>query len=103
MGRPAARLGQLFASTIRARPKPSTATVLRASISASGVAAATAAMVAYTSVVSKAELAADVPEEARLASHHVKGSHGQTVKFKNPHPSGGGDISIAQMLGKILW
>ena len=101
MGRLAARLGQFFASS--ARSKPSTGPVLRASISASTAAAATAAMVAYTSVVSRPEAAADIPEDARLAPHHVK-SHGKTVKFQNPHPSAGDTTaSVLEMAGKIIW
>jgi hypothetical protein len=100
MHRLASRFGRLFTFN----SKPSTGSVLRASISATGVAAAAATMVAYSSVVSKLETAADVPEDARLASHHVKGSHGKTVKFKNPHPSAGDtSATVLQMLGKIIW
>ncbi len=102
MGRLAARLlGQFFTANVRS--KPPTNTVLRASISASTAAAATAAMVAYTSVVSKPEAAADIPEDARLAPHHIK-SHGKTVKFQNPHPSAGDTTAtVLEMLGKIVW
>jgi hypothetical protein len=61
-------------------------------------------MAAYSSVVSKLEAAADIPEEARLASHHVKGSNGETIKFRNPHPSAGGPPpSPFAMFPKIMW
>lgn len=61
-------------------------------------------MVAYSSVVSKLEAAADIPEEVRQASHHIKGSNGQTVKFRNPHPSAGGPAeSPFAVGGKIIW
>ncbi|EAQ87758.1 hypothetical protein CHGG_04377 [Chaetomium globosum CBS 148.51] len=46
-------------------------------------------MAVYSSVVSKVE-GTDIPEDARLAPHHVKGSKGETIKFRNPHPSAGG-------------
>ena len=50
------------------------------------------------------EIPADIPEEARLGSHHVKGKHGETVKFRNPHPSAGGPPeSPFAMTPKILW
>ncbi|KAK4149308.1 beta-lactamase superfamily domain-containing protein [Chaetomidium leptoderma] len=61
-------------------------------------------MVAYSSAVSKLEVAADVPEEARIGEHHVKGSDGKTVKFRNPHPSAGGPPeSPFAVGGKIIW
>jgi hypothetical protein len=61
-------------------------------------------MAAYSSVVSKLEAAADIPEEARLASHHVKGRNGETIKFRNPHPSAGGPPpSPFAMFPKIMW
>ncbi|KAL2259819.1 hypothetical protein VTK26DRAFT_6360 [Humicola hyalothermophila] len=46
-------------------------------------------MVTYTSSVSKPETASDVPEDVRRPLHHIKGHHGKTIKFKNPHPSAG--------------
>jgi N-acyl-phosphatidylethanolamine-hydrolysing phospholipase D len=61
-------------------------------------------MAAYSSAVSKLELAADIPEEARQASHHVKGSNGKTVKFQNPHPSAGGPADSVLVVGsKVIW
>jgi hypothetical protein len=104
MDKLAARLARSFAF----RSKPPSTTVLRASVSFSTATAATAAavasMAAYSSVVSKLETAADVPEEARLATHHVKGRHGNTVKFRNPHPSAGGiPDAIPVAAAKALW
>jgi hypothetical protein len=61
-------------------------------------------MAAYSSAVSKLEPAADIPEEVRQASHHVKGSNGKTVKFQNTHPSAGGSAdSVFVVGGKIIW
>ena len=61
-------------------------------------------MAAYSSVVSKLE-AADVPEDARLTPHHIKGSKGETIKFRNPHPSAGGAPPSSPFIvgGQILW
>ncbi|KAK4146038.1 beta-lactamase superfamily domain-containing protein [Dichotomopilus funicola] len=63
--------------------------VLRASASLSTVAAATASMAVYASLVSKPETPTAVPEDAELAAHHVKGRNGKTASFRNPHPSAG--------------
>ncbi|SPQ20185.1 5a554dac-cabe-45c5-a3e4-ac6a855a290e [Thermothielavioides terrestris] len=61
-------------------------------------------MVAYSSAVSKAETAADIPEDARQGTHHIKGSNGKTVMFRNPYPSAGvGFDSPFQVAGKFLW
>ena len=57
----------------------------------------------YSSIVSKLDTAPDVPEEARRATHHVKGPDGKTVKFRNPHPSAGEPFSVISVAGKILW
>ncbi|KAK4251389.1 beta-lactamase superfamily domain-containing protein [Corynascus novoguineensis] len=61
-------------------------------------------MAVYSSVVSKLELAADVPEDAHLGAHHVKGNDGKTIKFQNPHPSAGDPPgSIIMTSARILW
>ncbi|KAL2189980.1 Metallo-hydrolase/oxidoreductase [Thermothelomyces heterothallicus CBS 203.75] len=106
MERLAARLGRLFAS----RPKPPTGTVLHASalsVSTAAAAAATttaASMAVYASAVSKLDLAADVPDEARQATHHVKGSDGKFIKFRNPHPSAGDPPrSVILVVARIFW
>lgn len=51
-------------------------------------------MVAYTSAVSKPETSLDVPEDVREPTHHIKGHHGKTIKFKNPHPSAGEPLTL---------
>ncbi|KAK4134034.1 Metallo-hydrolase/oxidoreductase [Trichocladium antarcticum] len=98
-----ARLGRAFAS----RPPPATRAVLQASaipISGAAAATATAAMAVYSSTVSTLEAAPDVPEEARLGAHHVRGANGETIRFRNRHPSAGvAPPSTFAMLGKILW
>ncbi|KAK4236535.1 beta-lactamase superfamily domain-containing protein [Achaetomium macrosporum] len=60
-------------------------------------------MAAYSSVVSRVE-AANIPEDAHQAAHHVKGSNGKTIKFRNPHPSAGGGMGSPIMTsGRVLW
>jgi hypothetical protein len=77
---------------------------LHASVPISGVIAAAVSMAVYSSVVSKLEVTPDVPDDTDLAAHHVRGSDGKTVKFRNPHSSAGeGDSLSASMLGKVLW
>lgn len=99
MERLRARICRFFTS----RAPPSSKTSLQASVVPFSAAVATASMVAYSSAVSKLEAAADVPEEARRATHHVKGSDGTTIKFRNPHPSAGGPPSAWETGRKILW
>ncbi|KAL2153481.1 hypothetical protein VTH82DRAFT_4636 [Thermothelomyces myriococcoides] len=107
MERLSARFGRLFASL----PKPQTGTVLRSSALsvstatavAAAAAAAAASMAVYSSSVSKLDLAADVPDEARQAPHHVKDSNGKLIKFRNPHPSAGEPPrSVFHVMAKIF-
>lgn len=61
-------------------------------------------MAVYAGAVSKPVAAADTPEEARAAPHHVKNSHGQHVKFKNPYPSAGDPQATPwDALRHIVW
>lgn len=61
-------------------------------------------MAVYSSTVSTLEAAPDVPEEARLGAHHVRGANGETIRFRNRHPSAGvAPPSTFAMLRKILW
>ncbi|KAK4103419.1 Metallo-hydrolase/oxidoreductase [Parathielavia hyrcaniae] len=95
----ATRIGRPLVSRSKRSP-----TVLRASVSVSTVAAAAASMAAYSSVVSKLDAAADIPDEAHAAVHHVKGKDGKRVKFRNPHPSAGETTPSPLVMGpKIFW
>lgn len=99
MERLRARLGRLFAF----RPPPPGRTALRASAAPFSSTVVVASMVGYSSTVSKLEAAADIPEEARQATHHVKDSNGKTIKFRNPHPSAGALPSVWEILSKMIW
>ncbi|KAK4188765.1 beta-lactamase superfamily domain-containing protein [Podospora australis] len=92
---------------LRNRPPPSpyrfiTFSTLKASVPVSSALAAMT-VIAYASAVSKPVNAADTPEEARNAPHHIKNSHGEHVKFKNPYPSAGEDATPWATFRKIVW
>lgn len=55
----------------------------------------------YSSTVSK-KADTSVPAADRIA-HHVKGSNGKTVKFKNPHASYGRVIGAPEIVSRLLW
>ena len=58
----------------------------------------------YTSTVTKLPLdPATAPDDGSLEDHHVKNSKGETVVFRNPHPSAGALYSAYQISLKILW
>lgn len=46
-------------------------------------------MAAYTSTVTKLARSVDVPDDVDRKSHHVKSKTGETIRFRNPHPSAG--------------
>jgi hypothetical protein len=97
-----AQLGTRLGRILNFRPPSSSGNALRASIAPFSSAAAVTSMVAYSSAVSKPVAAANAPDEARQATHHVKRSDGKTIRFKNPYPSAGEPPSAWEITSTMI-